>query len=286
MAMINILHENTPLFSQHGSEHAAAIRGIYQDLRHETDLSPRNPKTNTLLSSLVSYLSHIENCGYCSYMPFENMKEEAEKLPVLCGEAECMMEKFWATHFLSKRTLTQDDLKEFWYYGNYHGLWELEKGLIQTAAQGKTLVFLGSGAMPFTAFFAAWDGYNVICIDYDKDACALSKDLVKKLGLSDKLQVVQHDASTYTYTKEHFVICASLITNKDALYQSLYMHGIESFAVRDAEGAYQFLYTPSPKPDSCAYVEVAQTYPNAQCINTLRLFTKFGGAPHKGADKS
>ncbi len=272
--MTRILFEEEHSFYAQGREHAAAIQGICADIEKETNLSPRNPKANFLLSSLVSYLSHIENCGYCSYMPFDALTEEAKKLPKLCGEAECTMEKFWATYFISKKSVSQDTLKEFWYYNNYRALWEIEEELIQNTAKGKTLVFLGSGAMPFTAFFAAWSGYKVICVDYDKEACSLSRDLVKKLGLSDQIQVIQHNATTFNFTEEHFVICASLIEGKESLYTTLFDRGIQHFAVRDAEGAYRFLYTPSPRPDACAFQEIAQTVPNDQCINTLRLFKR------------
>ncbi len=257
-----------------GLAHAEKIRTLCGEIEKETDLSPRNPNVNRILSSLVSYLSHIENCGECSYMPLDTLTQEAQKLPKLCGEAECMMEKFWAMHFIEKNIVTQETLREFWYYNNYKALWDLEKELIAKAAQGKTLVFLGSGAMPFTAFFAAWDGYNVICIDYDNEACTLSQDLIQKLGLEGKVQVIQHDATSYPYTTEHFVICASLIEGKENLYNALFERGAYSFAVRDAEGAYKFLYTPSPRPTLDTYTEVACTTPNEQCINTLRLFER------------
>ncbi len=267
---------STQQFLTQGLEHAEKIRTLCSEIEQETDLSPHNPNVNRILSSLVTYLSHIENCGECSYMPFEALTKEAVKLPKLCGEAECMMEKFWATHFMSKKQVTQETLKEFWYYNNYKALWDLEKDLIETSAKDKTLVFLGSGAMPFTAYFAAWSGYNVICIDFDKEACALSKSLIQKLGLEKQIQVIQHDATTFAFTKEHFVICASLIEGKESLYQALFERGIENFAVRDAEGAYKFLYAPSPRPAMDTYIEIAQTVPNEQCINTLRLFKRAG----------
>lgn len=242
----------------------------------QDDLSPRNMLVNTTLNNFVNGLSIYHQAGFGQDMAQSSeLALERQQLPVLCGFAEVEMERYWARHFNGKPSLTTQDLEEFWYYRNYTALWDLEDHLIGPT-QAKRFVFLGSGPLPMTAIIAALKNpdMQIACLDYDSEACSLSSDLIKKLGLERSITVTQTDATSFAYQPEDFVICASLITGKDKLYKVLHDTPVQEFIVRDAEGAYCFLYAPSQLPEKTQYRELRRTLPNKLCVNMTRYFTR------------
>lgn len=261
--MLNI---NT-LQNSDSSTLASVITNIYQSLRAQEDLSPRNALVNQGLSTLVSQL--IKNYDLSGQI---SLPEEERELPKLCGNAECEMEIFWAKKFLAMPKLTSARLPTFWYYKNYQALWQQEADLLTKTPQH--IVFLGSGALPLTAIMAAqqFAKVQVTCVDADPIACDLSRQLIGALGLSEQIKVVENYAQDVMYEPDDLVICASLIEGKAALYDTLHSAGVKQFMVRDAEGVYRFLYAPAPLPEVAHYEQTRTTHPNPLCINTTRVF--------------
>jgi hypothetical protein len=252
------------------------IRRTYEDLAGQDDLSPKNPIVNERLSGLVRCLADAQ-CNDQGLLlgRLAELHELRQALPRLCGRAECEMEGFWARRFLAKASLVVRDLEEFWYYANYTALWTLERTLLGTLA-GERLVFLGSGSLPLTAIMAAMERGTgkVACVDLDPVACELSSRLIGVLGLAHRMTVHLAAAQEYVYRPQDVVLCASLIQGKAELYERLFESGVETFLVRDAEGAYCFLYEPSPLPNPVRYQAVGHTIPTPTCINTTRLFQR------------
>lgn len=118
---------------------------------------------------------------------------------------------------------------------------------------------------------------SVECVDLDPAACDLSARLIRTLGLEHRIALHPMSAQEYGYWPEDLVLCASLIQGKAELYQLLFQKEVETFLVRDAEGAYCYLYEPSPLPDPAHYKALGQTIPTSKCINTTRLFRRRGG---------
>ena len=253
-----------------------AIRIAYSDLRDETDLSPHNPKVNACLSDLVCQLNAAHCCEQGPFLAnHEELAEERHKLPELCGKAECEMERYWAKRLLALPSLNWGDVESFWYYHNYIALWQLEKNLLGGTVHAPRLIFLGGGSLPLSALLALRENpqLQAVCVDFDAEACTLSQQLANGLGLGQRMQAVCASAQDFAYQPNDLVLCASLIQYKEALYDKLYACGVHTFMVRDAEGAYCFLYEKSPLPPKHQYRELRQTIPVPECINTTRLFS-------------
>lgn len=252
------------------------IQETYKDLRRQNDLSPRNPLVNELLGKLVTELSTAHNTveGDEFSTLFANLSLEYQALPAICATAECEMEKFWARKFLHDPHPVQ--LNEFWYFQNYKALWELEKSLLGGYISAQRLVFLGAGSLPLSAILAAQEfpGITIDCVDFDPEACDLAQRLIAALNLETRIKVQCQQAQNYFFKANDLVLCASLIQGKEEVYECLYKANISQFLVRDAEGMYCFLYSPSPMPKNTQFQELGKTFPTPECINTTRLFRR------------
>jgi hypothetical protein len=257
---------------------AHIIQRTYEELAGQQDLSPANPIVNDRLSGLVTCLTvaHARNEGSI-LLCMNELREARNGLPSLCGRAECEMERFWAGRLLAKPTLGLGHLEEFWYYENYKALWALERALLSNMPIGR-LVFLGSGPLPLTAIMAAGEPFigGIVCVDHDETACVLSGQLIQALGLGHRITVHHISAQAFAFEPDDLVLCASLIAGKAELYDCLFRKGVVRFLVRDAEGAYCYLYEPSPLPNPAQFEGTGKTIPTPQCINTTRLFQRLG----------
>ncbi len=251
----------------------AQIQDTCAFLEQTDDLSPHNDGVNSRLSEFVSCVGEWHGCGMAAHvLDKEVVAHEQSRLPELCGMAECEMEKFWTKELLKDKDLKNGGLKNFWYYKNYENLCRAEHDLIDMS-QYSSISFLGSGALPLTAYFASefCPHAHIKCIDCDCNACELSLDLMKALGLKDRIDVIQSDVMDYQPTDGELVICASLLSNHDGLYAQLKKNGVNSLMVRDAEDVFQFLYKPAMRPDS-GFVELAKTIPTIDRVNTTRFY--------------
>lgn len=248
-----------------------AIRQSYQVLSHEQDLSPNNDKITTTLTHLVRTLTGCHTCpAVADYLlSTPDLTVERNCLPELCGRAECAMEKFWARKFIAAE---HADLNEFWYISEYQALCQAEIDLVQGRDYAR-ISFLGAGALPLTAFFLAqaFPAAAIVCVDYDAEACELSRQLAAKVGLADRVTVIHQDATQYTPAKNELVICASLLDCGQAIYDRLSQHSDCDLLVRDSEGSYRFLYKQAKLPQT-RFREVSRTAADSKRINTSRYF--------------
>lgn len=244
------------------------IHETYNVLAAARDFSPNNPKMTSTLTSFVNYV--FQHQGSAELLEIIAMDQRMrEDLPMLCARAECEMEKFWAQLLVSGNKKLQD----FWYIDCYRALVETEVRLLQqNADQAKEIVFLGSGALPMTAFLMAdyFPQAKIICMDRDAEACALSRQLAVVLGYADRVSIIEADAADFIPQPDQVVVMASLLQGKAGLYQRCAKAGVQVL-VRDAEDVFQLLYKRSELPGT-EYAEVAKTTPGKGCVNTTRLF--------------
>ena len=247
-----------------------AIQDSYAVLSSEQDLSPHNPRITTSLTKLVSTLTQCQCPVMCEYLLTTSLLEtERNQLPGLCGEAECEMEKYWARKLIAAH---QPDLNDFWYIAEYKALCDAETNMIAGRLFNR-ISFLGAGALPLTAFFLAQNApqAKIICVDYDAEACDLSAQLTRKIGLSDRIEIQQKDAAVYQPAENELVICASLLQNSQAVYANLEKRPDCDLLIRDAEGSYRFLYRQARLP-STSFRQVCKTAVDSRRINTSRYY--------------
>lgn len=158
------------------------IKSIFHALSSKRDLSP-NEDTN----SLFRYLIHIVSSGNPN---INGVVESLQKDGTLQGliklncRGEIELERYWANRIIEGG----NNLIQFPYYGNYVILtrFELEQMQKYMGLDGKRLLFVGSGALPFTAmmFKQQQPSLDVRCIDKDAEFVRLSGALLSKLGIS------------------------------------------------------------------------------------------------------
>lgn len=253
----------------------AAIRQSYQILSHESDLSPGNARITETLTQLVRTLTCCHHCpAVCDYLlTTPELATERACLPELCGRAECAMEKFWARKFIADAV---PDLNQFWYMPEYEALCQAEMELFSHRSYAR-IAFLGSGALPLTAFMLArhFPAARVVCVDYDTEACALASALAQKLGIG--IEVRQMDAREYMPAENELVICASLLDGGQMIYDRLSQQRDCELLLRDSEGSYRFLYKQAKLPQA-RFREISRTAIDGRRINTSRYFRYDDGA--------
>ena len=249
-----------------------AIRASYQLLRTEKNLSPLNDHVTHSLTHLVRTLTRCQSPELAKFLlDAPELAVEREHLPTLCGMAECEMEKFWARHLIGRPVC---DLAEFWYFPEYTELCQAELDLFKTRRFDR-ISFLGAGALPLTSFLLArhCPQSEIICVDFDEEACDLAEKLSRKIGLKDQVKVERMDALQYVPAKNELVICASLLQGREQVYQNMQGHDC-ALIVRDSEGPYQYLYKAAELPSAASFREIAKTQMDARRINTSRYFER------------
>ena len=189
--------------------------------------------------------------------------------------------KWWANKLIRSSLPIDKTLQQFWYYSQYEQLVKAEGFLFHNLPISK-LVFLGSGALPLTPIMMlqAFPFIKSIhCVDVDADACALSRNVIKRLSLENQIKVIHCDALDYEAEPNDLVICASLL-RAPFLYQHLYQSKLEHLLIRDVEGIYQFLYALAPWPSKNHYQQVSRTRLNSQRINISRYFQRVRTVHH------
>ncbi len=247
------------------------LHTVHDILRTQIDLSPENDSVNVNLSALVSRISEWTDYNQLTLADFsQDTNQLLKTLPPLCAKAECQMEKWWANKIIRNEA----SLESFWYLKNYQFLMQQELELLQHL-RPEHIVFLGGGALPLTAILMAYSNpdLKVTCIDKDSHACRLAEALVKKLGLTPRIKIIETDAESYNYSPKDLVICASLLETNN-LYRNLYNNNVLDIIVRDSEGLYRFIYQSAQQPSSTKYMEIGRTELNSECINISRHFEK------------
>jgi Nicotianamine synthase protein len=253
------------------------INQVHEKLSEQTDLSPNNPIVTHWAKRFVEFLgaTHLED--WADHLPdAPELTKATAHLPLLCGRAECQMEKWWCRRLMASPDMSFNGLAEFWYFENYRSLIDAELALLgPTAATRAT--FLGSGALPLTAVLLArrLPGLRVRCVDNDAEACELSRALIRRLGMDDRTTIIEARAEELQFRPSDIVICASLL-QAPMLYDALAKYGVKTVVVRDAEGLFRLCYKPASAPP-IGYCPAGRTAACASRINVSRLFSLPGG---------
>lgn len=252
------------------SEAVAFLTATHGFLARQTDLSPNNAAVNRCLWRLVSTLQSWQANGFGADLPDDpSLAQIAFELPLLCGRAECAMEKWWTRRILASVCPGAQALETFWYLDHYRALCRAEYDLIGGAWQGR-YAFLGSGALPVTAILLAQrhPGIRLRCVDCDPEACELSETLLRRLHLQDQVSVCMAEAQAVDLQGNETVICASLL-RAPGLFDLMSQVGTQRLLIRDAEGVYRFCYRPAALPET-GFVEKARTRLSEKQLNTTR----------------
>jgi hypothetical protein len=258
----------------------ACVLRAHEALGRETDLSPRNPVINDMLSALVRGV--LEGC------PPDDVKdvlndpgvrairgELIERLAVAEGE----MERFWGAMLCARASLAAADFADFTYWDCYRHLVGAELGNLPPGGfdlgKGQSIAFVGAGPLPLSAIIMHLStGWKITCIDRDPQACSLACKLCRKAGLIG-IDIACACGAGYDYTKHPVVFIASLVSEKAKVMQCVREkcpHAV--VGLRSAEGLCSLLYEPVDEAElaemGCGFL--GRTVYNSQVINTTLFY--------------
>lgn len=105
--------------------------------------------------------------------------------------------------------------------------------------------FIGSGPFPWTAInYALAKGCKVTCIDKNPDAVAISRQLVKTLGLDDLIDIACANAKNFYYNQATHVVIAAMVQPKIAVLRQIKDASKQNIKIiiRSSFGLYFFIY--------------------------------------------
>lgn len=241
---------------------AAAVLG------RARNLTPANKNVNSCLTAFVrAVLDCRESAQHHALLDRDDVRALRPTLLRKLSEAEFQMELYYAR---------PGRLDAFPYHDNYRDLVAEEILALNNATPEGDIYFIGSGPLPLTAVeFARQTGRAVICIEKDPHAVTLSRDVIARLGLADRVSVREADGAQFDYQGAGLVMMAALVEGKDATLARIHDTAPAAMiGIRSAEGLRTLLYD-AIDPDSVApgfYRLSAQTRATPSIINTTLFF--------------
>ncbi|KAH6772560.1 nicotianamine synthase 3 [Perilla frutescens var. frutescens] len=255
------------------------VKQLYEKISKLEDLSP-SKDTNELFTELVHACippHPIDVTKLCA-----EIQEMRAKLITLCGRAEGLLEKHYAT-ILGGLERPLDHLHLFPYYSNYLKLSRLEFDLLAHHCPNPSRVaFVGSGPLPLTSIvLASHHLKSAVFHNFDIDAAANS--------MASKLVAPHHDVSgrMVFHTNDIMNVPAAALREYDVVFLAALvgmdieekMHVIEHLGqnmapgailmLRSAHGARAFLY-PVVEPRHLQGFELLSLFhPTDEVINSV-----------------
>ncbi|MHA6794347.1 nicotianamine synthase family protein [Pseudonocardia bannensis] len=264
---------------------ALAVARRLHELRERlaaTDLQP-SAQVNAAFSELV------ELC--CRTPPpvegevLRQVVEHAPSLRALCAAGECELERHWATRIVAARD-PQVALRAFPYLANYQDLVRLELGALAAVGEPvpSRVVVLGAGPLPLTGMVLAADhGAHVVHVDRDAESLSLGTELMRTLGLGDRISSVHADLedpagreAVAAACREADAVVLAALVGADAPAKAEISRWLGTaltpgtpVLARSAAGLRTLLY-PRVGPDDLPGLEVAlEVHPRTDVVNSV-----------------
>lgn len=246
------------------------LEEIYEEIEKLDNYIPCN-KVNSIFSKLCNYC--IKNDSLYENIYWDNKILNINKI---CAKAEFEMEKYYNNNIQNIY-----DLKEFIYYKNYEDLSELEyintKFLFKN--EFKNILFIWWWPLPLTSIILAIK-YNINSdiIDIDEESVNISKNLIEKLWLEDKINIFLGDAKTYKNNKKYDVVyIASLVflDDNDEILKNIKNIDSKLFLTRTSHWLRQILYKKTDEKIIEKYFKTELIiHPKNDIINSILILTK------------
>ncbi|MFB9328763.1 nicotianamine synthase family protein [Paenibacillus aurantiacus] len=257
------------------------IREVYKGLAEESDLSPTNLAVTNLIDRLKTRLLH-------SYSPDEVqavlsdpfVREVQPDLLAKLSVYESESERYYSRQFCQSEQSGLDAITRLPGWNIYQSLVTRELQLLRRFSwQGRLespIVFVGSGPMPLSAILLhLYSDIDVIGLEVDDEAYAISRDLLDCLGLSDRVNVRLENGETFNYNAARTVFIASLVTNKVAVLEQIRRTCDDPLiAIRTAEGMRQLMYESVDEAQltNRGWALLGRTTPQEQLVINSTLF--------------
>lgn len=206
------------------------------------------------LDEITSLLDEIEVIAHDETIDFDSAKHilDDEKM----NTALQLIRKFYLyigarleTNNATEIIKSEDPkatLDTFHFYERYEGLLTNESKLAHWH-EDKTFVFVGSGPLPLTLIlFREKFGCKCIGIEIEEDVAELSREVIKKLGLDDGIEILVGDETLLRDLDFDILMVAAFAEPKDRVFSNVWEIVDEKtpVLVRTYSGMRAILYAP------------------------------------------
>jgi nicotianamine synthase len=196
-------------------------------------------------------------------------------LQTICSHAEYELEKYWAKEIISGNK----HLVDFPYLKNYRDLTRLEWNALDSCTDHHhhNVLFIGSGPLPMTAIMLAKEhGVQSTLVDNSAEAAALSRKLIKTLGLEHFIKVVKADGATFKKVENFNVIFVAALAGVNAAQKMRVFANIKTntsphchIIARSSWGKRKFLYAPLPQRVYSLFTPLIEITPYNEIVNSV-----------------
>ncbi len=230
-------------------------------------------EVNNVFSELVNY-------ALTSKDKINASKEDFEFIQKSAALAEYELEKYWVGQILDNNK----KIEEFVYYNNYIKLARIEWSSLLACKLHKNhnVLFVGSGPLPLTGLILARDyDCHVTLMDVSNEAIELSKKLVSKLDLTDKINVVNSNALSFDKYIEFDVIYLAALAGISKGLKKKILGKIKSdssekvhLIARSSFGNREILYKPLTDNDVEGFKIDLEVKPHNDVVNSFLILSK------------
>ena len=247
---------------------------LYNQIINLKTLKP-NSETNKAFSDLVAYTLDPKNIKSLN-------DQQISKLQEICSKSEYELEKYWALKILESKEPSKK-IKEFPYYNNYLKLTQMEwYSLLSCTDHSKhNILFAGGGPLPLTAIILATTYVKkVTVLEVDNEAYIMSRELINKLGLKDKVKITKADASEYDNYAQYNTIVVAALAGIDKKVKKKILQKIRDnspldshILARSSWGLREILYRPIDKDLYKMFDPVVEVHPQNDVVNSVVIFS-------------
>lgn len=204
--------------------------GAFKSLSEE--FIKNSSQTSSRVSAILTLIheSTISREETLHFLASKHISEIQPKLWAILSSIECRNELIEAKAFLGRESLSLADVLSYQYCGDYEPLVNRELDCLfasfptldRKRAADLEFVFIGAGPMPLSAIYIHCIlGSRVICVDIDSNAAAAGADLLKRIGLEEKLPYLCTKTQRIKFHSQQIIFIASLVQGKLNVVQTL-----------------------------------------------------------------
>lgn len=243
---------------------------IINNILNLKDLRP-NKTTNKAFTDL---------CSFCINNDIDfKIDKKIKKLNEICASAEYEMEKYYSNKIIRAKN-QEEEMQKFIYYNNYEKLVELEYlNLNYFKKDIKNILFIWWGPLPLSAIiWAKKYNINIDIIDNSLESVNISKKLINKLNLDDRINIKLDDARYIKTDKKYDLIyMANLIFIgwEQEIINNIKNIEFSYWIVRSSENSRKLLYKKLDENYLSKFFKLELIInPKNEIINSIIIFKK------------
>lgn len=250
------------------------LRSLYEKIILLNNYKP-SKVVNSLFSKLVKVALKEGSSNSLTQSQLTNLQR-------ICSLSEFELEKYWAKQITkSKKTLLK--LENFPYINNYRKLTKMEWHSLLSCSKHNdhNILFVGGGPLPLTAIILASEyDKKVTVLEKDHDAVNISSELVRRLDLSDKIDVIEKDALEFVEYNNFNVIMVAALAGINKKTKESILSKIKSLSkigthvlARSSWGMREILYRPIDTKIFKLFKTEIEVKPHNDIVNSIIIFT-------------